>query len=85
MPAEKRSISAPQELFARADARQAELQYSKFSDYIQALIVRDVQMGGDHIRHSTKSSAAVAAAPVLPAAKSKARIISEVRRIANDK
>lgn len=50
MSAEKRSVSAPEELFAQADARQQQLGYSKFSDYIQALIRADVIKEGGHVR-----------------------------------
>lgn len=42
MSAEKRSVSAPAELFRLADARARQLHYSRFSDYVQALIRADV-------------------------------------------
>lgn len=50
MSAEKRSVSAPSELFERAVARQKDLGYSTFSDYIQALIRADTMQGGGHVR-----------------------------------
>lgn len=50
MSAEKRSISAPKDLFAKADARKALLGYSTFSDYIQALLHADTFGGGAHLR-----------------------------------
>lgn len=54
MSAEKRSVSAPEQLFALADARKAQLGYSTFSDYIQALMRADALGGGDHLRESVK-------------------------------
>lgn len=42
MSSTKRSISAPAELFQRAEDRQKQLCYATFSDYIQALIRADV-------------------------------------------
>lgn len=50
MRVEKRSVSAPRDLFARADARCELLGYAKFSQYVQALIRSDVLKQGDHIR-----------------------------------
>lgn len=38
---ERRTISAPKNLIDRADQRQRDLDYPKFSDYIQALIYAD--------------------------------------------
>lgn len=52
MSAVKRSISAPAELFDQADRRQADLGYSTFSDYIQALMRADALTGGSHLRES---------------------------------
>ncbi len=42
MSSERRTVSASGELFERAEARQRQLCYSSFSDYIQALIRADV-------------------------------------------
>jgi hypothetical protein len=53
MSAEKRSISAPSDLYAKADARKEELGYSTFSDYIQALIRADVVKAGGHLREAS--------------------------------
>lgn len=50
MSAEKRSISAPAELFAKADQRKIELGYATFSDYIQYLLRADTMSGGAHLR-----------------------------------
>lgn len=50
MSAEKRSISAPRQLFASADARKEMLGYSTFSDYVQALMRADTISGGAHLR-----------------------------------
>lgn len=57
MSAEKRSISAPDTLFAQADVRKAQLGYSTFSDYIQALIRADAVGGGAHLREAASSVA----------------------------
>lgn len=53
MAAEKRSVSGPEELFKKADARAAELGYTKFSEYVQALIRADTVLGGEHVRQPT--------------------------------
>lgn len=53
MAAEKRSVSAPDDLFAQADARAKELGYSNFSQYIQYLIRKDTLEKGSHIRESS--------------------------------
>lgn len=58
MSAEKRSVSAPAELFAQADQRKAQLGYSTFSDYIQALIRADTVAGGAHLREASDILAA---------------------------
>lgn len=58
MSAEKRSVSAPAELFAQADRRKAQLRYSTFSDYIQALIHADLVAGGSHLRETSELAAA---------------------------
>lgn len=50
MSAEKRSVSAPEDLLAEADARMEDLGYTDFSKYIQALIRADVLTGGPHLR-----------------------------------
>ena len=67
MSAEKRSISAPADLFARADVRRKELGYDKFSDYIQHLIRADVMHGGAHIREASPDYQ-VSSSPGLTAA-----------------
>lgn len=40
---EKRSVSAPSQLFAEADKRAAERRMSNFSEYVRDLIRRDVE------------------------------------------
>lgn len=50
MSAEKRSVSAPRDLFQRADARLRLLGYANFSQYVQALMRADVLTAGDHTR-----------------------------------
>jgi metal-responsive CopG/Arc/MetJ family transcriptional regulator len=54
MSAEKRSVSAPEELFKAADARVEELGYTNFSQYIQALIHADLNGKVDHSRGRTQ-------------------------------
>lgn len=56
MSAEKRSVSAPAELFARADLRAHKLGYTKFSDYIQHLLRADVISNSAHVRVAEPSS-----------------------------
>lgn len=53
MSAEKRSISAPAELFAQADERKRALGYPTFSDYIQALIRADTITAAAHYREAS--------------------------------
>lgn len=55
MSAEKRSVSAPANLFAQADQRKADLGYSTFSDYIQALIWADVKSSSGHLRETAST------------------------------
>lgn len=50
MRSARTSISMGHELYARAVARQQELGYSTFSDYIQALIRADSLQRGGHLR-----------------------------------
>lgn len=50
MSAEKRSISAPADLFQKADARKEQLGYATFSDYIQALMRADTLAHSGHVR-----------------------------------
>lgn len=51
-PKYKRSISAPEWLFALADKRQAMLRYENFSEYIQALLIADTHGVRPHQRLS---------------------------------
>jgi len=50
MSADKRSISAPAELFAQADIRARKMGYRKFAHYIQKLIEDDVARQSPHVR-----------------------------------
>ncbi len=50
MSAEKRTISAPAELLAKADLRAESLGYSNFSQYVQALMRADVIQSAAHVR-----------------------------------
>lgn len=42
----RKSISLPRRLFAAAEAKRQDLALVTFSDYIQALILRDSRKGG---------------------------------------
>lgn len=64
MSSEKRSISAPGSLFAKADVRKEQLGYSTFSDYIQALLRADSLGGGDHLREAAPTPDSPSTPPV---------------------
>lgn len=58
MSAEKRSVSAPDDLFEQADTRAHQLGYSNFSQYIQALIRADVITSAAHVRETAQAAPA---------------------------
>lgn len=80
MSAEKRSISAPAVLFAKADARKEQLGYSTFSDYIQALLRADTLGGGDHLRESAPASSTLSQAEVAAIAVARQEAASYKRK-----
>lgn len=50
MRAVPKTISLPQSVLEKALERQKAFQYKKFSDYVHALIIADLNSGTNHIR-----------------------------------
>lgn len=55
MSAVRKSISIPEELWARAETRRIALRYPSMSAYLQELIYQDIASGDAHIREAGSS------------------------------